>query len=98
MTVKLGKTIADGALSGTLGELTFPIIKQNVSSIFTATDEQLIESLKFLGERMKILVEPTGCLGLAGLKNCGLDLKGKKIGVIISGGNVDLTRYAELIK
>ena len=47
---------------------------------------------------MKILVEPTGCLGLAGAKNCGLNLKGKKVGVIISGGNVDLSRYAELIK
>ena len=47
---------------------------------------------------MKIIVEPTGCLSLAGLKNCGLNLKGKRIGVIITGGNVDMIKYAELIK
>ena len=47
---------------------------------------------------MKIIVEPTGCLSLAGLKNSGLDLKGKRIGVIITGGNVDMVKYAELIK
>ena len=47
---------------------------------------------------MKIIVEPTGCMSLAAVKNCGLDLKGKRIGVIITGGNVDMVKYAELIK
>ena len=53
--------------------------------------------MKFYGERMKIIVEPTGCLSLAGLKNCGFNFKGKRIGVIITGGNIDLKRYGEFI-
>jgi len=80
-----------------LGDLTFAVMQKNVDNIFTVTDDELIECMKFCGERMKIVVEPTGCLGIAGLKSCGLNLKGKKCGVIISGGNVDLKRYASLI-
>lgn len=51
----------------------------------------------FYGERMKLMVEPTGCLSLAGLLNSGIDVKGKRVGVIISGGNVDIQKYAGLI-
>lgn len=94
------KTIADGAQTQHLGELTFAIMKQHVSKIITVTDEQLIEEMKFFGERMKMIVEPTGCLGLAGLRqmvNNGEIEKGANCGVIISGGNVDLERYCMLI-
>lgn len=94
------KTIADGAQTQHLGELTFAIMKQHVSKIITVTDEQLIDEMKFFGERMKMIVEPTGCLGLAGLRqmvNNGEIEKGANCGVIISGGNVDLERYCKLI-
>jgi len=91
------KTICDGAQTLYLGDLTFGVMQKLVSNIFTVSDAEIIECMKFVGERMKMVVEPTGVLGLAGLKTCGLNLKGKKCGVIVSGGNVDLIRYAKLI-
>lgn len=93
-------TIADGAQTPHLGELTFAIMKKHVSQIITVTDEELIQDMKFFGERMKMVVEPTGCLGLAGLRKMvanGEIPKESKCGVVISGGNVDLKRYCELI-
>ena len=93
-------TIADGAQTQHLGNLTFAIMKQNVSQIITVTDEELIDGMKFFGERMKMVVEPTGCLGLAGLRKMvksGEVPKGSNCGVVISGGNVDMKRYCELI-
>lgn len=57
-------TIADGAQTQYLGKLTFPIIQQKVDDILTVTDEELINAMKFFAERMKMVVEPTGCLGL----------------------------------
>ena len=93
-------TIADGAQTQHLGNLTFAIMKKNVSQIITVTDEQLVDEMRFIGERMKMVVEPTGCLGLAGLRKMvksGEVPKGSCCGVVISGGNVDLKRYCELI-
>jgi threonine dehydratase len=98
--IETPKTIADGAQTQHLGVLTFDIMKRNVSKIITVTDEQLIDEMKFFGERMKMIVEPTGCLGLAGLRKMvksGEIEKGANCGVIISGGNVDLERYCKLI-
>ena len=91
------RTIADGAQTQHLGEITFGIIRRDVTDILTATDEQLVDSMRFYAERMKIVVEPTGCLSLAGAEHSGLDLKGARVGIIISGGNVDLARYAGLL-
>lgn len=68
--------------------------------IVTVTDEELVEEMRFFGERMKMVVEPTGCLGLAGLRKMverGEVEKGSCCGVVISGGNVDLERYCRLI-
>ncbi|MFY5957279.1 threo-3-hydroxy-L-aspartate ammonia-lyase [Acinetobacter baumannii] len=90
-------TIADGAQTQYLGKLTFPIIQQKVDDILTATDEELINAMKFFAERMKMVVEPTGCLGFAAARNLKDELKGKRIGVIISGGNVDISKYAEFL-
>jgi len=93
-------TIADGAQTQYIGQLTFEIIKDKVDQIITVSDQQLIEEMAFFAERMKMIVEPTGCLGLAGLRkmvNAGHIPKGSKCGVIISGGNVDLSRYCELV-
>jgi threonine dehydratase len=91
------QTIADGAQTQHLGELTFGIIKRDVTDVLTATDAQLVEAMKFFAERMKIVVEPTGCLGFAAALHAGLPLAGKRVGIVVSGGNVDLTRFAELV-
>lgn len=91
------KTIADGAQTQALGELTFDIIRRDVSDILTASDTQLVEAMRFFASRMKILVEPTGCLGFAGACQSAGAFKGKRVGVIISGGNVDLDRFAALV-
>lgn len=91
------KTIADGAQTQHLGQYTFAIIQQNVNDILTVSDDELVASMKFIAERMKIVVEPTGCLGFAAARARKAELRGKKIGIIISGGNVDISRYGEFL-
>lgn len=94
------KTIADGAQTQHSGALTFPVIQALVKGIVTASDEQLVQAMRFFAERMKVVVEPTGCLGAAALMSrvAGLpDLRGRRVGIILSGGNVDVRRYAELL-
>ncbi|WP_193015317.1 MULTISPECIES: threo-3-hydroxy-L-aspartate ammonia-lyase [Gammaproteobacteria] len=91
------KTIADGAQTQHLGNYTFEIIRNNVDAILTATDEELISAMQFYAQRMKIIVEPTGCLSLAAALQLGDKLKGKKVGIIISGGNVDIAQYGQLL-
>ena len=92
------KTIADGAQTQSAGNITFPLIQRYVDGIVTATDAQLVEGMKFFAERMKMLVEPTGALSFAAARHAGLPIAGKRVGVIVSGGNVDLQRFAELVK
>ena len=91
------KTIADGAQTQAMGEITFAIVRRDVQDILTAADAQLVEAMRFFAERMKIIVEPTGCLALAGALHGGVPITGKRVGVIVSGGNVDLKRFAELV-
>jgi len=91
------RTIADGAQTQHLGHLTFPIIRRDVNDILTVSDEELVACMRFFAERMKIVVEPTGCLGFAAARRMKDQLKGKKVGVLISGGNIDLGRFASLI-
>ncbi|MGH8830639.1 MAG: pyridoxal-phosphate dependent enzyme, partial [Polaromonas sp.] len=82
------------------GEYTFGIIRRDVDDIVTVSDAQLVEAMRFFAERMKMVVEPTGCLAFAGAcAASGVDqaVKGARVGVIVSGGNVDLARYAELL-
>ena len=93
-------TIADGAQTQHSGQLTFPVIQALVRGIVTVSDAQLVTTMRFFAERMKLVVEPTGALGAAALleRAEGLpDLRGRRVGVIVSGGNVDLARYAALI-
>lgn len=93
------RSIADGALTLYLGQLTFGVIKQRVTDILTVTDPQLLSTMRFFAERMKLVVEPTGCLGAAALLQGVLPVeKGARVGVIISGGNVDLLAYAGFLK
>jgi threonine dehydratase len=88
------KTIADGAQTQHSGNLTFPVIQQLVKAVVTVTDEQLVSTMRFFAERMKMVVEPTGCLGAAAVMEGIIPVRGKRVGVIVSGGNVDLARYA----
>jgi threonine dehydratase len=91
------QTIADGAQTQHSGELTFPVIQQLVGRIVTVTDEELAATMRFFAERMKMVVEPTGCLGAAALLHGVVQARGQRVGVIVSGGNVDLVRYAQLL-
>jgi len=91
------RTIADGAQTQHLGQLTFPIIQRDVDDILTVSDDELVACMRFFAERMKIVVEPTGCLGFAAARKMKDRLRGKRIGVLVSGGNIDLARFASLI-
>ena len=91
------RTLADGAATPHLGVLTFAIIRRLVADIVTVSDSQLVDTMRFFAERMKIVVEPTGCLAAAAALDGVVPEMGQRIGVIISGGNVDLARFAALI-
>jgi threo-3-hydroxy-L-aspartate ammonia-lyase len=92
------KTIADGAQTQHLGGYTFAVIRERVSEIVTVSDAELVETMKFFASRMKLMVEPTGCLAAAAVLQRKVDVRGKRVGILISGGNVDLLRFAELVR
>jgi threonine dehydratase len=96
ITIETPKTIADGAQTQHLGHLTFPVIQALAADIVTVSDAQLVETMRFFASRMKIVVEPTGCLGAAAALAQD-DLAGRRVGVMLSGGNIDLARFASLI-
>jgi threonine dehydratase len=95
--IDVPKTIADGAQTQSLGRLTFPLIRRCVDAIETVTDDELVDAMRFLAERMKILVEPTGCLGAAAAFGGRQSLEGQRVGVVLSGGNTDLASFCELV-
>jgi len=90
VTIAIPDTIADGARTPSLGKLTFPIVLRYVDDMLTVTDEELTRAMFFLWERMKVVVEPTGALAFAALFSDKLKTKGQRVGVVLSGGNVDL--------
>jgi len=95
--IKTPITIADGAQTPMVGAITFELIQNLVDDIHTVSDAQLIEVMRFYAERMKMVVEPTGCLSLAAALQARDTLKGQRVGVIISGGNIDMARFAQLV-
>lgn len=95
--IAVPKTIADGAQTSFLGDLTFPIIQALVEDIVTVSDAALVEAMRFFAERMKLVVEPTGCLAAAAAFTGAVPVAGKRVGVILSGGNVDLASFARFI-
>lgn len=95
--IETPKTIADGAQTQHLGNYTFGIIQRDVNDILTASDDELVSAMKFFATRMKMIVESTACLGLAAALNRKDELKGKRVGVLISGGNIDLERFCSLV-
>ncbi len=90
-------TIADG-LKTYLGSNTFKIIRKKVDRIITVSEKEIVNSMQFLWERMKLVVEPSGAVSLAGALSKQLDLRSKKVGIIISGGNLELTTFFNNIR
>ena len=89
------RTIADGAQTQQVGHLTFPVIQTLVDDIVTVSDAQLVEAMRFAAARMKMVVEPTGALAMAAAMQGVVDVRGKRVGVLISGGNIDIAQFAK---
>ncbi|MHA1944370.1 MAG: pyridoxal-phosphate dependent enzyme, partial [Candidatus Thorarchaeota archaeon] len=87
-------TIADG-LRTQLSDLTFEIIRKNVDDIITVSEKAIVDAMRFLWERMKMIVEPSGAVSLAGFLKMQSEMKDNRIGIILSGGNIDLTDFFE---
>jgi len=97
-TVDTPDTVADGARTPYLGDITFPLVLEHVDDMVTVSDEALVHAMHYLWERMKIVVEPTGALGAAALLDGVVPGRSRRIGVVVSGGNVDLGRADALFE
>lgn len=97
-SVRNPDTIADGARTSAPGDITFPLIMRYVADMLIVDDTELLRTMWYLWERLKIVVEPTGALGAAALLEDKLESRGKRIGVILSGGNADFKRLAQLLR
>jgi threonine dehydratase len=97
VAIEIPKTIADGLQVPCPGELTFPIIQETVKDVLVVTDDEMIETLTWMLERMKVLIEPSGVVGAAAVRHRKADFAGRKVGVILSGGNLDRTRLADFL-
>ena len=89
------QTIADGLLTS-LSPLTFSIIQKNVDEIYTASEKSIVEAMKLMWTRMKIIIEPSSAVPLAILLQHGEEIHAKRIGIIVTGGNVELTTVSQL--
>jgi len=98
VSIPVPQTIADGARVQSPGELTFPFVQKNAADVLTVSDAEIIEAVKFLLLRMKILVEPTGALGPAALLAGKLPAGARRVGVVLSGGNVDSEALARFLQ
>ncbi|NND72038.1 MAG: pyridoxal-phosphate dependent enzyme, partial [Rhodothermales bacterium] len=96
-TVDNPPTIADGARTPSLGKYTFPIVLEHVDAMDTVTEQEIVDAMHMIIQRLKLVVEPTGALATAGLFSPKIDIRRKRVGVVISGGNVDLHRIADPI-
>ncbi|MFO0990299.1 MAG: threo-3-hydroxy-L-aspartate ammonia-lyase [Alphaproteobacteria bacterium] len=95
--IETPRTIADGAQTQAAGALTFPVIQRLVKRVVTVSDMQLVETMRFFAERMKMVVEPTGCLAAAALLERVVEARGQRVGIIVSGGNVDLAAFGAML-
>jgi threonine dehydratase len=86
------KTVADGARTPSLGALTFPLVLEHVNDMATVDDPTLLKTMFYLWERLKLVVEPTGALGAAAAMEGTTSIRGARVGVILSGGNVDFAQ------
>lgn len=97
VTIPVPETIADGAQTTAPGAITFPIVRDLARGALTVTDDELRAAMAFAFERLKLVIEPTGALGLAALLFGRVEARGKRVGVIVSGGNVDAAAYARAL-
>jgi len=97
VTIPVPDTIADGMQTQSPGELTFPIVQALCAGVVTVTDDELRDAMRFAFERLKLVIEPSGAAGLAAALAARVDLRGKRVGITISGGNVDPSTFARLI-
>ena len=99
VTIPVPQTIADGLQTTAPGELTFAIAREHVRAVVSVSDDELCAAMRFAFERMKLVIEPSGAAALAALLHHRIpELAGKRVGAIVSGGNIDPARYAELIR
>ncbi|OHY99674.1 threo-3-hydroxy-L-aspartate ammonia-lyase [Salinicola sp. MIT1003] len=98
VSIATPRTIADGAQTQALGSLTFPVLRECVDDIVTVSDAELVHAMSFMAGRVKQFIEPTGCLAAAAALSGRVAVEGQRVGIILSGGNVDLNRFAELIQ
>ncbi|MGH9368841.1 MAG: pyridoxal-phosphate dependent enzyme [Thermoanaerobaculia bacterium] len=96
--IPVPRTIADGLQVPCPGALTFPIIQETVRDILLVSDDEMIETLAWMLERMKVLVEPSGVVGAAAVRHGKADFAGRRVGVILSGGNLDRARLAKYLE
>ena len=97
VSIGVPRTIADGLQVPSPGKLTFPIVQETVAGVLLVSDEEMIETLTWMLERMKVLVEPSGVAGAAAVRHRKADFSGKRVGVILSGGNLDRGRLADFL-
>ena len=96
--IEVPQTIADGARTQSPGDYTLPLVLEHVHDIVTVTDAEIVEAMRFLWERMKLVVEPTGALAAAAVMKGRVEVRDRRVGVVLSGGNVDLQAVATLFK
>jgi threonine dehydratase len=97
VSIAVPQTIADGAQTQAPGVLTFPVIQKRVAQILTVDDPALVRTLHYLAAHLKLVVEPTGCLAAAAVLEGTVDVHGQRVGIILSGGNVDPTRLPQFL-
>jgi threo-3-hydroxy-L-aspartate ammonia-lyase len=98
VSIGVPRTIADGLQVSSPGKLTFPVVQKTVSDILLVSDDEMIETLSWMLERMKVLIEPSGVAGAAAVRHRKADFSGKRVGVILSGGNLDRERLSDFLK
>jgi threo-3-hydroxy-L-aspartate ammonia-lyase len=96
--IPVPRTVADGLQVPSPGRLTFPVVQETVSAILLVSDEEMIETLAWMLERMKVLLEPSGVAGAAAVRHRKADFAGKRVGVLLSGGNVDREKLADYLR
>jgi threonine dehydratase len=97
VTIPVPDTIADGMQTQSPGELTFPIVQALCAGVVTVSDDELRDAMRFAFERLKLVIEPSGVAGLAAALTGRVEVRGKRVGVTLSGGNVDAATFAGLI-
>ena len=95
--VTVGRTIADGQQTDAPGEVTWPVIPELVDEVVTVSDDQIVDAMRLLFERMKLVVEPSGASALAAITSGVVQLPGQRVGVVVSGGDVGADAFAALI-